>query len=242
MKTERTQLRKKLDAFEDVYEYFQKLSKIDMVAVRGEYGSSVEDAFKAVQENLEIGMLYQCDNIASAGEKAVTLECGVSYTGEMPMRILKDSKQVISFVISLCGYTEMVEKAEDIMEQYFLDVWGSAYVEAAQGWLGRYLLEELRREGMSGTHLWSPGQHGFELSNQRTLFRLLEPEEIGCSLTESFMIVPVKSVSGIMGIVSPDAEGMPRPCDFCSDRALCPIIKSLERNENTLQSEQVLIK
>lgn len=225
MKTERIVLRKELELFEDVNDYFQKLSGIDMADIPEKYGSVVEDAQKKAVENLSIGIVYQCEDIRAVEKEKVVLECGENYTGDMPGRILKDSKQVINFVISLCGYSEVAEKTEDIMEQYFLDTWGSAYVEAAQGWLGRHVLEQLREEGMSRTHLWSPGQHQFELSNQKALFRMLKPEDIGCSLTGNLMMVPVKSASGIIGIVSKDVKNLLLPCDFCPHGATCPASK-----------------
>ena len=225
MKTERIVLRKRLDFFEDVNDYFKRLSGNDMADIPAKYGSSVEDARDQAMENLEIGMVYQCDNIETAGETEVVLECRERFTGDMPGRILKDAGQVVSFVVSLCGYGELAEQTEDIMEQYFLDTWGSAYVEAAQGWLGRNVLAGLKEEGMSRTHLWSPGQHQFALSNQKALFRILKPEDIGCRLTGNLMMVPVKSASGIMGIVPEDVKDLLLPCDFCPYGAACPASK-----------------
>lgn len=225
MKTERIVLQKNPDFFKDVNDYFQKLSGIDLTNIPEKYGSSVEDAQKKIVENLKIGIVYQYDNIESVEKDEVVLACGERYTGDMPCRILKDSRQVVSFVISLYGYNEMVDKTEDIMEQYFLDTLGSAYVEAAQGWLGRHILEQLRGEGLSRTHLWSPGQHQFALSNQKTLFCILRPEDIGCSLTENLMMNPVKSASGIMGVISKDIKNLLLPCDFCPHGSTCPASK-----------------
>lgn len=225
MKNEKVVLSKTLDTFTDVNPYFEKLSGIDMEHIPEKYGDGVEKTKELVQDNLNIILLYRCDEIEDIQDNRVILKDGNTYTGEMPPKILKDSEQVITFVVTLHGFTELAEKVDDLMENYFLDTWGSAYVEAAQGWLGKMVLTKLREEGLSRTHLWSPGQHKFSLQNQNTVFRILKPEEYGCILTKNLMMQPIKSTSGIMGIVSPDVKDLLLPCDFCTLGKHCPASK-----------------
>jgi hypothetical protein len=45
---------------------------------------------------------------------------------------------------------------------------------------------------------YSPGYCGWHISSQRKLFELLEPEQIGITINESFLMQPIKSVSGIL--------------------------------------------
>ena len=45
---------------------------------------------------------------------------------------------------------------------------------------------------------YSPGYCGWHVSGQGALFRYLEPETIGISLRESFLMDPLKSVSGVV--------------------------------------------
>lgn len=225
MNTERIILRKPLRDLPDVEVFFKKLSGIDTADIPGKYGDSVVNARKAVMEKTEIAIVCKCEAIKSITEDQVLLECGLEFTGNMAPRILKNSEQVVNYVISLCGYTETVNETEDVMEEYFLDTWGSAYVECAQAWLGRRVLEELKLKNKSRTHLWSPGQHQFELRNQKTLFEILHPETIGCKLSRNLMMIPVKSASGIMGIVEEGTKEMLLPCDFCSFGGSCPASK-----------------
>lgn len=225
METKRKIVIKKLNTFDDVNDYFQKLSGIDMENIPEKYGTNVETAKKLLEDNLEAAIVYKCDDIEGIGDQEVILAGGEKYKGKMAPKILAESKQVISFLITLRGYTELVEAQDDVMVQYFVDTWGSAYVEAAQGWLGRKMLEELRSEGYSRTHLWSPGQHQFELMNQKPLFVLLAPEEVGCTLTKRCMMVPLKSASGIMGVVEEGTKNLLLPCDFCPRGADCPASK-----------------
>ncbi len=225
MKKDRVILRKKLDELVDVAPFFEKISGIDVDNIPEKYGDDVIDAQKLLIEEAEIAMIYQLSDIASIGENEVVLDCGLKYSGEMPPRILADSKQVVSCLITLCGFTEVAAKNDDMMIEYFLDSWGSAYVECAQAWLGKHLKDELGKEGLSKTHLWSPGQHRFELHNQKALFELLKPEEVGCTLTKNYMLVPIKSGSGIWGVVEEGVKNLLLPCDFCSFGKTCPASK-----------------
>lgn len=68
---------------------------------------------------------------------------------------------------------------------------------------------------------YSPGYCGWHISGQKTLFEYLEPEDIGIGLTDSFMMQPIKSISGVM--ISGPARihdfDMHYPfCDQCIDK------------------------
>ena len=225
-KTEKNVLELDLKLLEPmVNHYFRKLTGIDAAAVPEKYGDGVTQAKNSIQDNLSILILYRYDNIKEMSSEEVVLENGLIYGGEMPAKILKDAGQVITCVITLNGFQELVEKEEDFLAQYFMDTWGSAYVEAAQEYFGKKIKEELKQKNMSRTHMWSPGQYGFELQNHRTIFELLNPEEVGCTLTKTLMMKPVKSGSGIMGVISPDVKDLLLPCDFCSFGGNCPSSK-----------------
>lgn len=50
----------------------------------------------------------------------------------------------------------------------------------------------------TGVLRYSPGYCGWHISGQKKLFEFLRPERIGISLRESFLMQPLKSVSGVM--------------------------------------------
>jgi cobalamin-dependent methionine synthase I len=49
-----------------------------------------------------------------------------------------------------------------------------------------------------GTMRFSPGYCGWDLSSQKKLFECLRPGEIGITLRESFLMEPLKSISGVI--------------------------------------------
>ena len=225
MKREREIIRKKAAELTNAAEFFEKHAGFHPDDAPAKYGGGVQAAWKAINDQLEVAILFDCEEIKEICENEVVLVSGISFTGEMPPRILKDSDSVFSYVITLCGFEELKNTMTDIMALYFMDAWGTAFAEAGQAWLGKYVKSLLEEEGLTRTHLWSPGQHEFSLANQRSLFSILKPEEVGCTLTKTLMMVPVKSVSGIMGGTSPEVKDHLLPCDFCKLGATCPASK-----------------
>jgi hypothetical protein len=60
------------------------------------------------------------------------------------------------------------------------------------------LTAESRNDSALGVLRYSPGYCGWHVSGQRRLFASLHPERIGITLGESFLMQPLKSVSGVL--------------------------------------------
>lgn len=206
--------------------FFKKLTGIELEDIPEEQLYYVLKTQDKIKKNTEIVIVYKCENISEITEDAVILEGGAKYTGEMLPRIFKDATQIVTCLITLKGYEALKEGISDVTEQYFLDAWGSTYVESAQAWLANYLQCELEIIEKKRTYLWSPGQHKFDLSNQKTVFEILQPEEEGCTLNESYMMSPVKTGSGIWGVVDMGTKDMLLPCNYCELAEKCPTAKT----------------
>jgi len=62
---------------------------------------------------------------------------------------------------------------------------------------------------------YSPGYCGWHISGQRKLFDFLNPEKIGIDLNESFLMKPIKSISGVI------MAGEKEIFDFSDDYIFC---------------------
>jgi hypothetical protein len=62
---------------------------------------------------------------------------------------------------------------------------------------------------------YSPGYCGWHVSGQRALFDQLKPADIGLGLTDSFVMDPVKSVSGVIVVGAPEIHRFKPDYDFC---------------------------
>lgn len=110
--------------------------------------------------------------------------------------------------------SRLAMKERDLLEGYIYDVIGSEAVEAAADIMQNDLEHEMSALGEKITNRFSPGYCGWDVSEQHKLFSLLPGNFCGIRLTESALMDPVKSVSGIIGI-GPDVRRIPYTCSLC---------------------------
>jgi hypothetical protein len=109
--------------------------------------------------------------------------------------------------------------AQDFALAYMLDAMASVAADAAADVTERRFEQGLRARGWSradGAALrYSPGYCGWDVTGQKRLFAELQPEAIGLTLTESCLMQPLKSVSGVI-LAGPRAiHRFPPSYDFC---------------------------
>jgi hypothetical protein len=78
---------------------------------------------------------------------------------------------------------------------------------------------------------YSPGYCGWHLSGQKKLFQFLRPKRIGISLNDSFLMTPLKSVTGVLvgGKKEIHIFKSNYPfCDYCKDRFCIERMKKLK--------------
>ncbi len=64
--------------------------------------------------------------------------------------------------------------------------------------------------------LYSPGYCGWHVSGQEKLFDYLRPEQIGIRLTDSSLMVPLKSISGVLVAGAPSIHRFADTYPFCA--------------------------
>jgi hypothetical protein len=100
-----------------------------------------------------------------------------------------------------------------------LDAAASVAADTAADVIERRIAEELRASGHAtpdtGVLRYSPGYCGWHVSGQRKLFDFLGPEEIGLTLGTSYLMQPLKSVSGVIIAAPKKVHSFAPSYDFC---------------------------
>lgn len=106
-----------------------------------------------------------------------------------------------------CG-NKITDTIKNLLEEkeialaYMLDVVASEGTEAAADELTRRSVEQLKMEGkfFDGDAMlrYSPGYCGWHVSGQKKLLSFLNASQIGITITEGFLMIPEKSISGVM--------------------------------------------
>lgn len=125
-------------------------------------------------------------------------------TGRIIADPLRDAATLAFFVVTAgSGFTAWsgaLMRDRDHVQAYFVDALGSETVEKAADWLEERIVEWSMGRGRGTTNRYSPGYCGWSVSEQHKFFSLLPPGLCGVSLTESALMQPEKSVSGVVGI------------------------------------------
>ncbi len=105
-------------------------------------------------------------------------------------------------------------KEGDLLEGFIYDVIGSEAVEAVTDLMQDDLEADIALTGRKITNRFSPGYCGWNVSEQHKLFGLMTNNYCGIRLTESALMDPVKSVSGLIGI-GENVRRLPYTCKLC---------------------------
>ncbi|MBZ5526697.1 MAG: hypothetical protein LAN71_02185 [Acidobacteriia bacterium] len=112
-------------------------------------------------------------------------------------------------------------QTRDISLALALDGFGTAAIEALSMSICRHFGEVAERESLHSSLPFSPGMAGWDLqTGQRGIFGLLDAASIGLRLSPSFLMIPQKSLSLVIGIGREVREGGSL-CEFCNLRETC---------------------
>ncbi len=104
---------------------------------------------------------------------------------------------------------------EDMFRAYLAHSIGSALVERCADKMEEVLQAQIDKLGWHRTNRFSPGYCGWHVMEQQKLFPLFKGETCGVSLTESSLMMPIKSVSGVIGL-GKNVRYLPYTCGLCN--------------------------
>ena len=122
------------------------------------------------------------------------------------MHIYPRAENLAMFAITLGE--KVSTKIEDLFAQndypmgYMLDSIASLAADKGSEILEEQFLAKLKAENLATDDTrvlgYSPGYCGWDISGQKKLFDYLEPGKIGITLNNSYLMTPLKSVSGVL--------------------------------------------
>ena len=131
---------------------------------------------------------------------------------------LHDSVAISAFVVTigceLSDQSRQLMQKGDSVDGFVLDAIGSVAVELMADSVQQAVADEVLPLNMKITNRFSPGYCSWPTSGQADLFSLLPENPAGVQLNDSFLMTPIKSVSGIIGIGS-NVVYRPYVCDLC---------------------------
>ena len=124
--------------------------------------------------------------------------------GNIIQRQLRGSE---AFALFICTsgmefetYQHRLKEQGDMVRVFIADALGSVIAEKCADQMEKALQESIDKLGWKHTNRFSPGYCGWHVSQQQLLFPLFQGHTCGVKLTDSSLMVPIKSVSGIIGL------------------------------------------
>ena len=111
-------------------------------------------------------------------------------------------------------WIEVKRSGGDVMEAFVADALGSVIVEAIVTWGLSFLTHMMAEINLKVSNSYSPGYCGWDVAEQRMFFSMLPDGFCGISLTDSCLMLPIKSVSALVGIGG-NIEKKPYGCAIC---------------------------
>jgi len=143
--------------------------------------------------------VYEVSYIQYKGNDTVNIG-GVTFTSRV-LRVNLDKVERVFPYIATCGseLEKIVAATDDFMRRFWLDTVKEMALEAGRKYLSNYLKRKYALGQMSKMSPGAGSQDLWPIEQQKQLFSIFGNVEdlIGVKLTDSFLMIPNKSVSGI---------------------------------------------
>ena len=141
-------------------------------------------------------------------------------TGRQVANNLKNSELLALFICTageeVSHRSKELMSSGNLLEGYVADLVGSLLAEGAMDILQERLRNEMESKGLKITNRYSPGYCNWDVSEQHKLFSFFPEGFCGVRLSESALMNPIKSVSGVIG-TGRNVSYNKYVCDECSE-------------------------
>lgn len=184
------------------------------------FPNSIEKAIKKCRELCNIkGGLYISKQFSLNNNEGFKIGDTYFSAGKKIMAQLCNSDGAALFICTagedVTHYSSELMSRGDLIDGYIYDVIGSITVEKAMDRIHGLFEEELKGDGIGVTNRYSPGYCEWQVSEQHKLFSFFPKAFCGIKLSESSLMDPVKSVSGIIGF-GRNAKREEYECNICN--------------------------
>ena len=183
----------------------------------------IEDALKLAPEICAIKGGYQIFDAVSVDTLnfTITIENQCFSPSKTVVIQLKHAQKAALFMCTagegISEQAKRISAESDPIMGYVLDVLGSVTVEKAMDKVQNELLLVVQSKGLGISDRYSPGYCEWSVGEQQKLFSFFPEKFCDIQLSDSSLMHPIKSLSGIIGI-GKDLQPKGYQCNWCSDK------------------------
>lgn len=183
--------------------------------------------------------LFRIDEVVALQPRRVVLASRALFEGAVGT-FLEHSQLVATFIVTIGSALERLSRgwlrSGKVMQGAIADAIASQAAEAAAQRLTEEVRAWARAWGLDITPPYSPGHCGMTVRQQIPLFASLPAHQINVRITPSCLMLPIKSISGLLGLgpadkISPTGY----PCQACTHPDCTQRRAPLDKDPGTCQ-------
>lgn len=164
------------------------------------------------------GNYLRLENINITKDKVKLGTNQLTFKSQDVADLLANQDQVVILAVTIgSALEEKVEQlfaSDQLTKATILDAVGSVAVEEAANKLQEKIEVEAEKIGLpSVTMRYSPGYGDLALNVQPQLLKLVQGQELGIAVNDSFLLIPQKSITALLGLGRSESQVQPQ-CDF----------------------------
>jgi uncharacterized protein YqkB len=164
---------------------------------------------------------YQIKEIDSISKGTVYLENGIELKSPKLSKVMEHCEDAICFIATIGNGVEKeiarLTNEERLFDAYILESMGSMAVENMVDSFCQDMEIKYNAQDKGITLRFSPGYCDWPVAEQKKLFRIVDSGHINVTLTDSCLMHPRKSISGVFGIHPFDGDNPVSPYNPCCD-------------------------
>lgn len=177
----------------------------------------IAEAYRLIQPS----GFYRLVGIVRGRKPLVILDDGLRISSELLSLVLSRCQQVAIFVSTIGQRLEnrvaQLMTDRQMLRATILDAVGSEAAEKTACYLQDRVRELANSNGAEITLRYSPGYCDWDITQQQVVFEAMDSAPIGVRLTEECLMLPRKSVSGIIGLGYFEKRRLrSSPCRLCT--------------------------
>jgi len=171
---------------------------------------------------------YRIIKIDHINKGSVHLRGGLNLSSPILAKVMKNCEHAVCFIATIGSDVEgeitRLSEENHLSYAYILDTMGSTVIESMVDKFHKSMGKQYGAKGRGVTLRFSPGYCDWHITEQEKLFRALDSNHLDVELTDSCLMQPRKSISGIFGVlpssINPPAPPY-NPCSKCKKKN-CP--------------------
>ena len=202
-----------------------------------------EEAVDELEQNLEpAGILMEI----SRHDFADIFKGEAQNASETPLELIFPQAQALA-VYALTMGAKVCMRIDELFKSGDVALGGA--LDAAASWAANrgaaigenFFHETLSRQGQLQENdcvlAYSPGYCGWHVSGQRQIFSHLRPETLGITLNDSYLMSPVKSVSGVMVAGKREINYYKPQWGFCNECVTFSCLQRMKQLKNAAKAK-----